>query len=480
MQIILQNQEKFVHQAPMIIPDNAQPVMADINGDLKQEILVNELDSINVYNYTDTLVLDSPLNNYASSSQDCLAYDGILLSYPHSVGFVDLNKDCLADLFLTVYHQDVLTFEIWLNAMDGQYCKVLSTSAPPGTQQVSFADIDRNGIEDIIFPVCKGTNCADGQEIHIVFNDNKESEDCNFSGVSEKTFNLGDLGSTVATENKLIVNITSAFYSHGPEFPITLRFGDFNLDGYPDALITLYNATEGPKSAYVEYLSNVQCSYCGKHERTLERSGSSDLNLLRSIKGAVLGCFFDLDDNGILDIIVESYNGSDYQVTSFYNNFLNDAFHLKALALDGYSRGGYSSGFPGAVFMFTLTELDMSKVVMHSTQMPLTGFYALNTPYCVYGLGRTNSYIEEFYVAMPIKKNNHKSWTPIIPNSYLIASPNINSLDEWYLELFASPTDKIGIIIVVCVGCMTFIGVIVVYNYYREKREDKKMFGVRF
>jgi hypothetical protein len=187
----------------------------------------------------------------------------------------------------------------------------------------------------------------------------------------------------------------------GMAFPIAIRFGDFNLDGYPDALATFYNSTEGNQSAHIEYYENVKCEHCSNSQRTLEKS---DLEGLKTIKGALFSCFFDLDDNGILDIIVVSNNGSQFLVTSFYNNFLNDAFHLKALALNGYKERDYSSAFPGAVFMFTLTELDMSKVIMHSTQMPLTGFYALNTPYCVYGLGRTNSYIEEFYVAMTFKK----------------------------------------------------------------------------
>jgi len=75
----------------------------------------------------------------------------------------------------------------------------------------------------------------------------------------------------------------------------------------------------------------------------------------------------DLDENGVLDIITVSKPGDEYEIKGFYNNFLNDAFHLKALALDGYGKQEYSSTFPGAVFMFTLTELDMSKVQMHST-----------------------------------------------------------------------------------------------------------------
>ena len=77
--------------------------------------------------------------------------------------------------------------------------------------------------------------------------------------------------------------------------------------------------------------------------------------------------------------------------------------------------------------MFTVTELDMKERTFHASQSPSTAYFALNTPYCVFGIGRTNSYVEEFYVALPYKDNNYMVWTPIIPNSYLIASPDTNS-----------------------------------------------------
>ena len=481
MQIILQTNEVFNAELAIKIPNNSQPVLLDLNLDLMLEILLNVEDlnenaTAAVYSFSDSLEFVSNLNSFLSESDGCLQFENLEISYPHSIGFVDLNKDCLPDLFITINRSEKLYFEVWLNVKNGLYCNVLSEAAPDGAQQVSFADIDRNGVEDIIFPVCVGIDCNEKQEIHIVYNHNEVSNDCSFSDTATSKFELSDLNASVSIGNKLIIPVSLPFYA-GNGFPIAIRFGDFNLDGYPDALATFYNSTEGNQSPHIEYYENVKCEHCSNSQRTLEKS---DLEGLKTIKGALFSCFFDLDDNGILDIIVVSNNGSQFLVTSFYNNFLNDAFHLKALALNGYKERDYSSAFPGAVFMFTLTELDMSKVIMHSTQMPLTGFYALNTPYCVYGLGRTNSYIEEFYVAMPLKKDNFRAWTPIIPNSYLIASPDRNKVDDWYLELFASPTDKIGIIIGVCLVCMVLIGLIVIYNYCKEKKEDKILFSIKY
>ena len=124
--------------------------------------------------------------------------------------------------------------------------------------------------------------------------------------------------------------------------------------------------------------------------------------------------------------------------------------------------------------MFTITELDMNRVQFHSTQSPTSAYNRLARPYNIYGIGRTNSYIEELYVALPRREDNSKVWSPIIPNSYLIISPNDSDPEQWFLELFASPTDKIGLIIIISVGCLIIIGSIVLWRYNKERKEDSR------
>jgi integrin alpha FG-GAP repeat containing protein 1 len=476
MQIFLQTGDTFTSQKPLEIPWKSHPVSFDIDGDLKLEVISNLNDSVAVFDFEKALIEKSDLSLFAhSESKTCLKYSQVTFSMPHSVAFVDLNKDCRADLFLTVLYGDKTFFEVWLNAKDGTFCKVLSEEAPAGARQVNFVDFDRDGIEDVVFPVCLGEDCLEKSEIHVVYNQNEGSNDCSFSFDKLGHFELKDISSTESTKHKIVIKMENPFFL-SQEFPVTLRFGDFDLDGFPDALAILSNNSE----SFVQYLKNSDCGHCKPGRRTLQEDSSSDFEKLSKIENAVLACFFDLDDKGVLDIIVGSIENSTYKITGFYNNFQSDAFHLKALALNGHSRGGYSSAYPGAVFMFTLTELDMSKVVIHSTQMPLTAFFALGTPYCVFGLGRTNSYVEEFYAGLPLEENSYRSWTPIIPNSYLIVSPDKTSSDEWFLELFASPTDQIGVIIGVCCVCMLVIGIVVVIKYYKEKKEDKQLFGIKF
>ena len=132
--------------------------------------------------------------------------------------------------------------------------------------------------------------------------------------------------------------------------------------------------------------------------------------------------------------------------------------------------------------MFTVTELDMTPVQIHSTQLPQTAYFSLQTPYCLYGLGRTNSYVEQFYVNIPSLAHSAKMWTPIIPNSYLIVSPKRAKsptkqvdIDAWFLELFASPTDKIGVVIIGAAFFLLGIGGFVLYRYRKEKEEDRQL-----
>ena len=474
IEIFLQKDQQFLQSDQLIIDKTSHPATFDIDGDMKLEIISNYNNSVKIFKYSnDKIVEVSGLNNFASQdNRNCLDYQEIIFTFPHTVAFVDLNKDCSSDLFMTVIHNQEQYFEVWLNSKNGKYCKVLSEKAPNGARQVSFADIDRDGIDDIIFPICLGTDCSNKSEVHIVYNKNKISDRCEFNYSKLATFSLEDLSSENETSNKVIIK-TRFPLSDLKDFPLTARFGDFNQDGYPDLLLTLHNSSGN----FIEYLQN--SAKPKTKQRFFEYDSNELSNQLQEIPDALNACFFDLDEKGILDVLVLSKRNGQFIITSLFNNMQSDKFRLKALALNGHGLKGYSSAYPGAVFMFTLTEMDMSTVVIEGTQMPLTAFFALATPYNVFGLGRTNSYIEEFFLALPLNENNFRTWTPIIPNSYLIASPSLVSTDVWYLELFAAPTEKIELIIGVSFGCMVIIGTAVVLNYCKDKRENRKLFGVR-
>jgi integrin alpha FG-GAP repeat containing protein 1 len=64
---------------------------------------------------------------------------------PHSNAYIDLNGDCLADLFLmckTSKFASGLSYQIWTsNKVTGVYALALEEELPEGTKGVRFADM---------------------------------------------------------------------------------------------------------------------------------------------------------------------------------------------------------------------------------------------------------------------------------------------------------------------------------------------------
>lgn len=63
---------------------------------------------------------------------------------PHFNAYIDLDGDCLADLFLTCQNgqsPDDLSYQIWLNNKAGGYKLGLKGNLPLGTKSVGFADM---------------------------------------------------------------------------------------------------------------------------------------------------------------------------------------------------------------------------------------------------------------------------------------------------------------------------------------------------
>ncbi|KPP75614.1 hypothetical protein Z043_105119 [Scleropages formosus] len=83
-----------------------------------------------------------------------------------------------------------------------------------------------------------------------------------------------------------------------PRMPITLHLGDYNLDGFPDALAILRNTSGSAQQAFL--LENVPCSNtsCRDAGRTFRiHWDQSDLSSIRG--AAVIATFFDIYEDAI-------------------------------------------------------------------------------------------------------------------------------------------------------------------------------------
>jgi hypothetical protein len=114
---------------------------------------------------------------------------------------------------------------------------------------------------------------------------------------------------------------------------ITLRGGDFNMDGYPDLIVTLIK-TSGNKQTQTFLLENVPCvsRTCGLLTRTFSVKWKA---LMPFTNGTVMGSFYDFYQDGILDVVLVEKKDDKYRPLAFRNTLDYDANFVKVIVLTG-------------------------------------------------------------------------------------------------------------------------------------------------
>lgn len=116
-------------------------------------------------------------------------------------------------------------------------------------------------------------------------------------------------------------------YSESYLEAITVRPGDFNMDGYPDLLATLCLGGSD-KNTKVVLMENVPCSGCNGFDRTFSIKWEL-LHSMNSNNNNVMGAFYDFYQNGILDVLLVNGNNGEYNMSAFKISSDYDANFLK-------------------------------------------------------------------------------------------------------------------------------------------------------
>ncbi|XP_050304713.1 T-cell immunomodulatory protein [Anthonomus grandis grandis] len=389
------------------------------------------------------------------------------LSRPHAHAFLDLNRDhdYMADLFITTPSQ----FEVWYGRENEPKFHLEKTIPHPKHQilgQSLFIDLELKGTVDLVTPVCTSgskDNCQ-GAAL-MVYSENQWIDlQVNFKD---------DAG-----------NLWRFHYKPGSRYTnvITLRSGDFNLDGYPDILATL--AREGDDHPQSFLLENVPCQTgCGKFKRTYEIKWFA-LSPFRN--GTVMATFFDFYQDGILDCILVTYNGKEYQVAAFKNSLDYDANFVKVMVLTGLTnknsqmisgrvgkkRRTYGTNLPGPLISYKTTTQEGKLRQGASPQMPQSAHFSLNLPYTIFGLGRTPNFVDSVTVGL---SNYSKVWPQIIPNSQMVVIPwPVTEPWKWKAQLFVTPSKLILMSVAALTAICGIITVIIGVLHWKERQEDKK------
>lgn len=395
------------------------------------------------------------------------------LIIPNANAYLDLNGDYLADLFL----QTKTSYEIWygINEKNGQenfsyqhsitYELVGTNDYVVG--QAVFMDFELRGVQNIVVPFCVQENCKNST---IFVHD-------------------GHMFYDVHVNFKDPHGVTWAFVPPDPNDvylkTITARSGDFNLDGYPDLLVTLQPLSVAKPVMQTFLLENIACKTCSKKfKRTFEVHWSA---LTPMGNNTVAGAFYDFYQDGVLDVILmEKQQNGNYRPLAFRNTLDYDANFVKVIVLTGLvnplnptlrtplgrKKRTYGSNLPGPIITYNTTTQDGDQQSGSSVQLPQSSYFALQLPYTCFGLGRTPNFVDQLVVGLYGKWH---SWTQLIPNSQIIVVPKpLDQPQHWKALLFVTPSKLILTSVVALGGTCLVIVLIILVLYVKEKREDRQ------
>ncbi|KAL3859721.1 hypothetical protein ACJMK2_009923 [Sinanodonta woodiana] len=447
--------------SPFFLPDLLvdQPLVLDADGDMIPDLLGEKEAGSRFYfmfrnrNFTEVVVKNESMDTLTPLKQ------------PMNGAFVDLNNDLTADFCVMTMINGTPHLEIWLNEERLTWKQTIPVTGMKVVGQLMIADINGDQSADILLPACLDSECQKS-DIFVLVGDKWEP----------MNIGLDKEGLSWSFIQPDQTPVSSHLY-----IPSTLRVGDFNLDGFPDLLTVVGNATRSIQRGLILY--NVGCNSC-----PLGRTFSADLSTY--LEGheeiTLLPAFFDVYEDGILDVVVSSVIPSNVPfIRVWKHKFDDDASFIKVMVVSGLCSydcpGGnqpYGVNQMGPVIRFSTTGADGNTQTGAATQMSQSAYMALQLPYTLFGLGQTPNFVDSLDVGVPHPANGkprHRTWTSIIPNSQLIVIPYpLDEPNSWSNRLFVTPSRLMLLTGAALLGTCGFIAGIVGILHWRDKVEDKK------
>nr|KAJ3422011.1 hypothetical protein HK105_001523 [Polyrhizophydium stewartii] len=435
------------------------------------------------------------------------------LPHPHSSAFVDLNGDCLADIFLVCDDNGHARYQIWTNDKDsGEFVFAREGKLPYGTGPISFADMDADGTVDMVFSVCVShkSKCT----INIAYNQqaglctDKNSEACRDPhdlcvADDDFSFEIDDSSPRFTTIDVLrlfpfqVIYINDLTFLGSLPLPLPLRIGDFNNDGYPDILFMSVSQIEFGQIT-PQLLRSTPCG----SECSADAAAAGARSFVPVVDGVgpltkrkdlylANAMFMDIDEDGTLDVVMAGREiDRTMRIVPYINNYYNDAFFLKSIVLNGVCNEWcpspnpfpdpkpYGVNYAGGTLKYTVLDTNGRRRATQIPQLPQSAYMALHTPYMLFGLGRTNNYIEDLFVGVSRRDSDHvASYQGVIPNSQLVVVPyepeGRAGPDSWQLELYMNPSSSSRVLLLVLGGSLALLGILVWVLDWYEKREDE-------
>eukprot|EP00371_Babesia_bovis_P001374 XP_001610021.1 T-cell immunomodulatory protein-like protein precursor [Babesia bovis T2Bo] len=476
------------------------PLVLDINGDGYPDFLCQSTEN-KVYVWINK---DDVLIPYLMEKIPMCSFERQIIGHipsPHSSAFVDLDGDCRPDLVLLVERENKHYLQIWQSYSESNKLKYVSKreadiELPENHGQVSFVDINADGTIDIAVPYCTKSEdkreCAECNKIAMVLN--KQKPFCSYiwnnpnSDMCRKanelcTRSLFEFKPLIG-ESAVTISLPEGFkFYHSKKRPLTLTFGDLNNNGYPDIILMAHDVAKS-KSVVIIFKNVDKQDATDIYTRSFEKSVV--LEELETGEHEFRVAAVDLFEDGITEIAVfASATGSVGKSIGKFYAVVNEAIGLfmKAMvksfadaATPSVNVLSTGSNVSGNVFKITVIDVYGTKSPRCSTIRAQSAHSPLLPPYSMFGLGKTNNYVEEFYLGVPSKAESHSNmWISIIPNCSVIAIPHrLFYPNEWTVKLSLSPSKDIYKILIATVICLISLGVVIVGFDLKEKREDSE------
>uniref|UniRef100_A0A3B4UAC2 Integrin alpha FG-GAP repeat containing 1 n=1 Tax=Seriola dumerili TaxID=41447 RepID=A0A3B4UAC2_SERDU len=373
----------------------------------------------------------------------------VSMRIPHSNAFIDLNMDFTAGKSKTKDH----AFHCFNPAM--LLCELI----------LSLILADGDGYQDHLLPVCLDDKCH-RSAIYLAK-----------SGSKEWVPVLSDFQRR---------ETVWSFVPGTPSQPLALHLGDYNLDGFPDALVVLRNSSGSGQQAFL--LENVPCNNVSCHSVGRMFHIHWDQSDLGAIQNAVMATFFDIYEDGILDMLVlsQAAGKNDLIIHALKNNFEADAYFVKVMVLSGLCSNDcpeevkpFGVNQPGPYVMYTTADSNGYLKNASAGQLSQSAHFSLQLPYTVLGLGRSANFLDHLFVGIPRQPGEtdirKQEWTAIIPNSQLIVIPFPHDKPRsWSAKLYLTPSNSVLLTAIALIGVCVFILVIIGILHWQEKKADDR------
>lgn len=473
-------EEIVVSEGGLPVTILAQPFAADFNGDGKMDLLV-QLTDLNITvpcyitsNDQGDLILDR--NNHFDTKSLKL-FEGFAQTV------ADMNGDFKQDLILVTHNNNQVDnlrphFQVWTIYGDAKYYLINRYDPPVEAVvfgQSLFADFDSSGEIWHLLPACKDLNCLNS----VIYLRKIDTE------WNEIKIDFGTYG---------FIPDSSEFWGDNK---ILLKAGDYDLNGYIDLLVILKenNSTSGLQ--YVLLMSNIESPTTWRtNAPNFSRTFTLDRHITSFHSNVVQASFFDLYDDGYLDILLVNKNTKEpdenkvYSLASLKNEYYDDVYFLKVMVIPGrcgnmnkcpfYSLP-YGLNSPGVMLKIETISFDYQRVILYAIQLSQSSYMSLQLPYTIFGLGSTANFVEHLTVGITTMSSQNqvqsyiKEWPLIIPNSQLIISPNPRNVPYmWKMQLFITPSKNILLTGISLGFLMIVLIVIISLLQLRERKMDEK------